>query len=236
MLVYRAMVAVIPSLRYSPDELRDIRDSLLHWTPGDPVMRTRSWLQLPAELYPSIRMYLLGLVSARLGDRQAANGYATQLERARVPSDSAALLNDLALEIRAVDRAQAGDTAGALATLERQSLTIRWKYQARDALHRRPIGRFLRAEMLFNLGRYEEALGWYDGVAEFGRPGFVLLAPAYRRMGAIHERLGNRDRAIEYYSRFVARWRAADRDLQYPASMARRRLSQLSDRMERTTR
>jgi serine/threonine protein kinase/tetratricopeptide (TPR) repeat protein len=236
MLVYRAMFAVIPALWYSPDELRDIRDSLLHWTPGGPVMRERSWLQLPAELYPSIRMYLLGLVSARLGDRQAANEYATLLERARVPSDSAALLNDLALEIRAVDLAQAGDTARALATLARQSLTIRWKYQARDALHRRPIGRFLRAEMLFNLGRYEEALGWYDGVAEFGRPGFVLLAPTYWRMGEIHERLGNRERAIEYYSRFVARWRTADRNLRDGASLVRHRLFQRPQSGERNGR
>jgi tetratricopeptide (TPR) repeat protein len=135
----------------------------------------------------------------------------------------------LALEIRALVLAQSGDSLGALATLERAGLAITWKYQVRDALHRRPIGRFIRAELLFALGRDAEALGWYAGIAEFGRPGFVLLAPAYYRMGEIHERLGNREQAIEYYSRFIARWKDCEPELRPPVDDARHRLARLRE-------
>jgi tetratricopeptide (TPR) repeat protein len=139
------------------------------------------------------------------------------------------LLPDLALEIRALILMHEGNASGALAMLEQAKMGIRWRLQVRDALHRRPIGRFLRAELLFQLRRDEEALGWYAGVAEFGRPGFVLLAPAYLRMGEIHERRGNRAQAVEYYSRFVARWKDCDPELRPLVNDVRRRLARLGD-------
>ena len=229
-LAYHALFAVVPALNISHVALREIRDSLLQWTPTSTTAApSRSWLQMPTELYPYVRTYLLGIVSARLGELDEARTYAAVLDRAAPPSDSARLLPDLALEIRALMRMHEGDFSGALALLEQATLGIRWKYQVRDALHRRPIGRFLRAELLFQLRRDEEALGWYAGVAEFGRPGFVLLAPAYLRMGEIHERRGNTAQAVEYYSRFVARWKDCDPELRPLVDDVRRRLARLGN-------
>ena len=76
----------------------------------------------------------------------------------------------------------------------------------------RAFGRFLRAEALFHLGRYQEALDWY-GTFWFHTE-FVLFAPVQLREGEIYEREGNPQEAVAHYRRFLARWRDADAQYQ----------------------
>jgi serine/threonine-protein kinase len=122
-LAYQALFAVVPPFNVSEIELRDIRDSLLVWTPASATAApSRSWLQMPSELYPHVRTYLLGMVSARLGELDDARRYAAALDRAAPPSDSAGLLPDLALEIRALILMHEGNASGALAMLERAKM------------------------------------------------------------------------------------------------------------------
>ncbi len=54
------------------------------------------------------------------------------------------------------------------------------------------------------------------------------LAPTLRRMGELYEGRGEREKAKEYYSRFVALWRDADSDLQPAVQDVKARLAQLS--------
>ena len=62
----------------------------------------------------------------------------------------------------------------------------------------RPLGRFIRAEALRQLGRDEEALGWYGTLGEKYGTEFVYLAPALLRQAEIYTsaagRLDNRSR------------------------------------------
>ena len=227
-LTYRAWFAALPALKVPETELRRLRDSLVRWAPRAEEARPGPSSQyMPEELYPYFRTYLLGLLSARLGETDAALRYAAVLERTRAPAHSARLLPDLALEIRALVLTQVGDTAAALATLERANMAIIWSDQVWSALHRRLFGRFLRADLLFAMRRDEEALGWYDGLIDFFRPGFVLVAPAQLRQAEIYERRGDRARAAEYYARFVARWKDCDPELRPLVAEARQRLDRL---------
>ncbi len=95
-------------------------------------------------------------------------------------------------------------------------------------LYRRPFGRFLRAEILQQLDREEEALDWY-GTFEPYHPGieYVFLAPVYLRQAEIHERREERERAIEFYRRFVARWQDADAEYQPLVDNVRSRIARL---------
>jgi tetratricopeptide (TPR) repeat protein len=71
--------------------------------------------------------------------------------------------------------------------------------------------RFLRAGLLEELGRPEEALDWY---ASFGWDGDVFyLGPGQLRSAEIYERLGEREKAALYYKRFIDRWRDCDPEL-----------------------
>jgi len=87
--------------------------------------------------------------------------------------------------------------------------------------------RFLRAEILSELGRQEEALSWYASIP--GRPLYdlVFMAPSHRRQAEIHERLGNPEKAAEHYARFIELWNESDPELQPLVADARSKLSGL---------
>ena len=55
-----------------------------------------------------------------------------------------------------------------------------------------------------------------------------VLGPTLRRMGELYEARGERDKAKDYYSRFVALWRDADSDLQPAVQDVKARLAQLA--------
>lgn len=214
-----AWLAAIPAFDRPRPEIASIRDSLRNWQ-GPPAGTTNRRLHphtlpdvlaLPDELRPWIRDYLLGLLSARLGDHAAAQGHAATLEKAQDPHDTIGLRYDLALEIRALTALEVGRPDDALDLLEKARMTVAQSDQAwYPRYYSRPFGRFLRAEALRLLGRHEEALGWYGTFGEKYGTEYVYRAAVFLRQGEIHERRGDRQRALESYRRFVARWRLAD--------------------------
>jgi tetratricopeptide (TPR) repeat protein/tRNA A-37 threonylcarbamoyl transferase component Bud32 len=56
-----------------------------------------------------------------------------------------------------------------------------------------------------------------------------LLPNALRRLGELYEETGNREKAKEYYGRFVDLWQDADRDLQSQVSETRQRIAALTE-------
>ena len=56
----------------------------------------------------------------------------------------------------------------------------------------------------------------------------TVLAPTLRRMGELYEARGDREKAKEYYGKFVALWRDADSDLQPAVQDVKARLAQLA--------
>jgi tetratricopeptide (TPR) repeat protein len=80
----------------------------------------------------------------------------------------------------------------------------------RSPVHAHSLERFVRAELLRERGRLQEALAWYETLAETLFDDVVFLAPAQRRMAEIEEELGHRDQAVRHYARFVDLWRDCD--------------------------
>jgi len=95
------------------------------------------------------------------------------------------------------------------------------------ALGKRPLGRFLRAELLMHLGRDEQALGWYSTLGWLYDE-FVFVAQARLRQGELYERLGNPVEAVQRYRRFVARWRDADPEYQPLVDDVKSRIARLA--------
>ncbi|MGE5761874.1 MAG: hypothetical protein ACM37V_16100, partial [Gemmatimonadota bacterium] len=231
---YSAYFAAAPFFERSPREVLALRDSLLHWRTAAPRWearpeddRTWVWGQ-PPELRDRFGIYLRGLLSARGGDAADAEAQARRLESVRDPADSAGLLSDLALEIRALSAFERGETRQALSTLERMEMRTTWSYQQyASPFYMRPLARFLRAEALYRLGRYREALGWYWFNVLPG-PECVFEGPAYIRRAEIYEKLGDRPQALEYYRRFVTRWHDADARYQPLVREVEGRIAQLA--------
>jgi tetratricopeptide (TPR) repeat protein len=214
-----AWLAAMPFFDRPVDELRAIRDSVRDWqVPQLPRDSGRvhpqtlpEALNIPDELRPWVRDYLVGLLSVRLGDRAEAQRYASRLEGAIDPVDRVGLRRDLALEIRASLALEAGRPDSALGLLERASMTVEHADQVwYSPYYSRPLGRYLRGEALRLLGRDEEALGWYGTLGEKYGTEFVYRAPAFLRQAEIYERRVAMDQARDRYQRFLIRWEQAD--------------------------
>ncbi|HEX9581573.1 MAG TPA: tetratricopeptide repeat protein, partial [Gemmatimonadales bacterium] len=55
----------------------------------------------------------------------------------------------------------------------------------------------------------------------------MWLAPASRRLAELYDQLGRREKAIEYYDKFVELWKDADPELQPVVRDVRGRLARL---------
>jgi DNA-binding SARP family transcriptional activator/TolB-like protein len=227
-LEIRALFATQPLAPATAAELTAVQEDLLHWRPRllAPGAGTNFTIQRPS-WQAQLRAYLLGLISARLGDTVAARGYAQALDRLDGTLGDSGLAGDYAHSVRAEIALQAGALRAALAQTEQIHFTISAPVM-RSTLYAGAHERFLHAELLHAVGRDEEALRWY---ASFPGPtgyDITYLAPAYLRQGEITERLGRRAEALAFYRRAAALWRDCDPGLRPLLAEAQRAVDRLS--------
>ena len=221
-----------PRLRFSRYRLRSSRSfatrSLAGARPAPPAKKaTEHGLSPHDDIYPQLRSYLLGILSIRLGDRDAALRSAAELER---PIESPKVSANLSRLRRKLAR-----TGGAARRKTSRSARHSRADSARDRLGGDvPIGillpayeRYLRAEMLRAVGREQEALPWYTSLEESMLYDRVYLAPSHLRRAEIYEKLGDREKAIFHYSRFLELWKDCDDAFKPQLAEAEKRLERL---------
>ena len=171
---------------------------------------------------PLTRLYLIGLLDIQLGDTTGAAheaAAAKQLARhAPVPGagrwagrmdafDEDA--RSVSASLRGLVAAKAGRHAEAVALLQDASPHVWLEFLASYA-GARSIERFVLAEQLEALGRYDEALRWYSTIAQRYWFEVPLRAPAELREAKIDDRLGRQPEAIRHYETFLRLWSRAD--------------------------
>jgi serine/threonine-protein kinase len=228
-LEYRGLVAALPFLPPDPDELHALRAALAGWDAAA-VPRLRHpnpAYDLHHDVYPVLRLYLLGVLAAREGDG-AALDHAAELDAVTGDPDVEALARDLALGVRARLAAVRGDREAALGFLERARMESPCTYIVMQSPFYTYIAeRWLRAELLQQLERYEEALRWYESIVQSSVYELIYLAPSHRERARIYERLGNRLRAASHYRRVVAVWKECDPELRPVVDEAAARLQRM---------
>ena len=221
-LEHRAYYALTRFLQAPRSELVALRDSLRRWNPSSARTEGDGLIATHHSAHPYLRLYLLGMLSARLRESSAALGYAAELERTDRSSPLGSFAGDQALFVRAEVAWLGRRREEALTRLDQARYwttdSRRFEPNSSDSpffiqLHER----FARAELLYELGRHEEALPWYRAMAY----DFLYTGPAHLRMAQIYERRGNRREAIEHYSRFLKLWRNSDPALQPLVQQAR---------------
>jgi tetratricopeptide (TPR) repeat protein len=224
-LIGRALAASLPFLGVPRPELEAIREEVRRWTPGSDVSSP-----LPESIRPltgHLRLYLLGLLSARLGAAADALRYAGELERLPTPPESAALARGLGRTIRADVAAGAGRTTEALALLDAVEGEVPFEL-IRLPYFSEEHARYLRSFQLHQAGRDAEALRLAE-VAFIGTPNELhYRAPVHLLRAEIQQRLGNRPAAAQEYSRFTALWAACDAPLRPVLENARAELATLT--------
>ncbi len=229
-LEYRALLNAHPVLSVDPAELSELRDRLQALdanaipASGNPSV----FFNAHDDLHPVIREYLLGALSARLGDYDRAEAHAAALERLGGPSYSGTTAPDLATGIRALALRERGRSAEALATLDGIGREVWYNVALASPFYAQTLERLLRAELLFELARDDEAARWYANVCQVGPYEVAYRPVAYLRLGQINERQGKPAEAVDYYRRFVELWNDADPELRPMVQTAQRAIEALS--------
>jgi tetratricopeptide (TPR) repeat protein len=235
---YLALAGRLATLPFLPDGLReddrrDVRERLRAFSPD--AVRDRHvefGMVMPAELLGWVRLYLLGLLAARGGDETSAGDMAERLGALeRDARDGGVWIGTLALSplspgVEVEMERQAGRMGSALARLEEADAMSHLPNMTPFLEMERE--RFLRAELLAELGRFEEAAAWYDTFVGLGFADLPYRAPAQLRRARAMEELGRRDEAAEAYHRFIQLWEDADEALQPTVREARDRLRALT--------
>ena len=227
-LEHRAYYALTRFRKAPRSELVALRDSLQRWDPSSARTEGEGLIAVHRPAHPYLRLYLLGMLSARLGEPSKALGYAAELERADSLFPLGVFATDQGQFVRAEVAWMGGRRQEALAVLDQARY---WTTDSRASelnksdspffiqLHER----FARAELLYELGRYEDALPWYRAMSY----DLLYTAPAHLRLAQIYERRGPWWKAFEHYSRFLELWRDSDPALQPVVQQARDALARL---------
>ena len=87
--------------------------------------------------------------------------------------------------------------------------------------------RYMRGEILMELGRFEDAIHWYAGL---GLSAFesAYSVPKHFRLGELYERLGEHDNALDHYSRVMDLLADADPEFEPTVEEVSRRMARLT--------
>jgi len=224
----RALLSSLPFLNVPVSDLEKIRRELEQTKPVEKMQSNPSlYFNVHDDIHTILQSYLLGLLSTRLGDNDAALQHATQLEQLHAPEAGGTIAADLALTVRAQISLGDNRLEQALALLE-QTRNETWYHKTLSSpFYAQTHQRFMRAELLRKLGRGEEALGWYASLPAITPFGLVYLAISHLRRGEIYESLGQKEQAVGHYSRFVEFWRDCDSELRPLLEEAQEKLTEL---------
>jgi tetratricopeptide (TPR) repeat protein len=227
---YRALLATAPFLPVQDDELRLLRDAVAAWDPEKvpPSDNPAPWLSVHDDAHAHLRVYLLGLLSVRLSEYEGALEYAAELERMDGPSHVTGLMRDLAHGLRARVAWRQGRLDEALAEFQRTRLRSPARYRLYSPFYKEQRERYLRADLLREMGRDEEALGWTSSFGIGWHFDTTYIAPLCLHRADYYAKLGQRGMAAEEYAKFIDFWKDCDEELRPIADEARRRLDALT--------
>ncbi|NIR53140.1 protein kinase [candidate division KSB1 bacterium] len=228
---YWAILASLPFVPVERHELVTVREALTRLRPKDfpEIENPSAFFSANNGLHPLLKTYLAGLLSSRLGELQQAAQYAKQIEQITTPSGAGSLASDLALSVQAHIDLQNGRREEALAKLEQTRRQTWYELMLSSSFYSQAYERFMRAELLLELGQAREALGWYSYLATTSPFEVVYVPISYLRRGEIYEKLGDHEKAIAHYTRFVYLWQDCDVELRPMLEKAKKKIAEIKN-------
>jgi tetratricopeptide (TPR) repeat protein len=225
-LEYRALMSANPLYTASEEEVRTlaVRLEALEADRVPPSENPSIFYSVHDSVHPLLRAYLLGVTNAMLGDSTRAFEFAEETARTPVGPAEGSMARDLGASIRAQWFWREGRHDEALTELESTTRETWYINTLSSAFYGQTAERFLLGELLYQVGRPEDALPWFANIAPYE---LAFRSLAYERLGQIHEAVGEEATAIEYFRKFATMWRNADPALQPRVTAARARIESL---------
>jgi tetratricopeptide (TPR) repeat protein len=87
--------------------------------------------------------------------------------------------------------------------------------------------RYLRAQILKSMGRYEEAIVWLSTLGSVDECEISYKAPKHFLLAEVYEALKQPEKAIEHYNHFINLWKNCDPELLPKVEEAKARIARL---------
>ncbi|HYC32172.1 MAG TPA: BTAD domain-containing putative transcriptional regulator [Gemmatimonadales bacterium] len=188
-LEVRGYFAALPFGTGGADERERLRARLTEWDAATAPPSSFVVFAMHNHLHPAIRLWLLGLLDLALGDPASAFDRAERL--AMLPADDARLTKGMEGELRAgIARAEGRPDEG-LGHLDATRPRLWFQLTVASPFFTLASRRWLRAELLREAGRTEEAAGWYRSMAERSPYELIYREPAARRLAGLDGTLGS---------------------------------------------
>lgn len=226
---FGALFSLLPFMPVSDAELEATRREIGLLDPDTVQLSVHpsGYIRGHNEVHRHLKAFLLGLLNARLGDDAVAERYGAELETLEGPVGSASLPEDLSLGVRAYIAWRRGESADGLAFLERARMQSYYQNAIESPYYSLSFQRYLRAMLLEDVGRVEEALVWYGSFEEISMFDLVFAAPSHLRRAEILERRGELEEARRHYARFIELWSDSDSELQPIVEQAKQSIVRL---------
>jgi tetratricopeptide (TPR) repeat protein len=205
-LEVRGLFAALPFADPGAEARQAIETELRDWDAGSVRPSIAIPLVFHDGIHPHLRGFLLGLLRARAGDASGVIEEAEALGELPVPPATEALIERLVRTLDAEALRLQGKPAEALAVLERLKTDVWFQLAVGSPFYAGTYDRFLRAELLVEAGRIDEAMGWWEAMAQRSPYELVFLAEAERRQAAELSRRGNTEAARRHEARANALW------------------------------
>ena len=224
---HQLLLSMAPFLETSPTELLRQRVELMRLPSEPSAPSTMPWPRTHNGLHSLLRAYLTGMSAARTGDEAGRMTALAELETLPDPTATMALSKGFAHSIHAEQLRQKERPGEALAALERGTRQTAFVPAWTSGFVSQAYERYVRAELLHELGRDDEALRWYGSFGENSPYDLIYLAPSLYRQAQIHQARGQSALAKQRYARFVELWKGCDAEMQPMIADARAQLAKL---------
>ncbi len=202
-----ALYLLHPLVNAPRDRLLQEIQRLRAWRPEDHEPSTSFFFGAHALVRPELRLYLLGLLNAAVGDTAQAEAFRRQLastppNEVREP-DVAALASALAQSVRAHIARARGQDSIALHLLLQAGADINAppEFLVLSPFYARAYDRFTIASLSHKLGQPQEAIRWYQSLLD--SYDFVYAAAAHEQLAHVYAQLGDRAREQYHGSEFA---------------------------------
>jgi tetratricopeptide (TPR) repeat protein len=226
-LEHRTLLATLPFLETTPEVLADLRAQFAELPPPEPSASPLVWHTVHDGLHEVLRAYLVGVVSAALGEGTAVARQVDLLEMQSVPQEAQPALGDLTLGVRAAAAMTDRDTVRAAALLDGLRLQTWHQLNVASPFYSLGRERFLRARAYQQVGRLDDAERWYGSFTNTSVHDLVYVAPSHFYRGEIAEARGALEEAVAHYERVLELWSDADAALEPLVEEARVRIARL---------
>jgi tetratricopeptide (TPR) repeat protein len=189
-LEMRALFSILPFRPVSEADLRDVRRALEDWNPAGVAPSMFVVFAMHNDLHPALRVYLLGLIDLRLGDVASATRQAESL--GTLVGQTEGLAASLLVELQAAIARAESRPDEALRILEQSHPRIWFQLTVASPFFSLASQRYLRAELLREVGRLSEAAGWYRSIAERSPYELIYAGAAQKRLSEMSDLALNR--------------------------------------------